>query len=83
MVDSILNFLSVTVTTAGNEEFLDMVAGIQSSRMNDQRADLPRYPGLNSQEVIDQYLHNQPSDAPDDKFFEMLMRCQVSNQRFL
>lgn len=54
-----------------------MVAGIQSSRMNDQRAELPRYPGLNSQEVITQYLHNQPTEEPDDAFFEMLMRCQV------
>lgn len=62
----------------GSEEFLDMVAGIQSSRMNDQRAELPRYPGLNSQEVITQYLHHQPTEEPDDAFFEMLMRCQGS-----
>ena len=55
-----------------------MVAGIQSSRMNDQRAELPRYPGLNSQEVITQYLNNQPTEEPDDAFFEMLMRCQVN-----
>jgi hypothetical protein len=55
-----------------------MVAGIQSSRMNDQRAELPRYPGLNSQDVINQYLHNQPTEEPDDAFFEMLMRCQVN-----
>lgn len=67
----------IGLSLAGSEEFLDMVAGIQSSRMNDQRAELPRYPGLNSQEVITQYLHNQPTEEPDDAFFEMLMRCQV------
>lgn len=67
----------IDLSLSGSEEFLDMVAGIQSSRMNDQRAELPRYPGLNSQEVITQYLHNQPTEEPDDAFFEMLMRCQV------
>lgn len=67
----------IVLSLTGSEEFLDMVAGIQSSRMNDQRAELPRYPGLNSQEVITQYLHNQPTEEPDDAFFEMLMRCQV------
>ncbi|XP_013420307.1 G-protein-signaling modulator 2 isoform X2 [Lingula anatina] len=60
------------------DEFLDMVAGIQGSRMNDQRAHLPQFPGLNnSQAVIGQLLHNSPDTAvPDDNFFEMLMRCQ-------
>lgn len=67
----------IVLSLTGSEEFLDMVAGIQSSRMNDQRAELPRYPGLNSQEVITQYLHNQPTEEPDDAFFEMLMHCQV------
>ena len=61
------------------DEFLDMVAGIQGSRMNDQRAAMPKFPGLhNSQEVLDQ-LMNKSDDAThlDDGFFEMLMRCQV------
>lgn len=72
----------IDISLSGSEEFLDMVAGIQSSRMNDQRAELPRYPGLNSQEVITQYLHNQPTEEPDDAFFEMLMRCQVQLTAF-
>ncbi|KAH3793053.1 hypothetical protein DPMN_146555 [Dreissena polymorpha] len=55
-----------------------MVAGIQGLRMNDQRASLPQFPGLNSQAVINQYLRERNvNDVPDDSFFEMLMRCQV------
>lgn len=55
-----------------------MIAGIQGSRMNDQRATLPQFPGLNSQAVINQYLRSRiDQDVPDDSFFEMLMRCQV------
>ena len=57
-----------------------MVAGIQGSRMNDQRATLPEFPGLhNSQEVIDQLMTNK-SHVLDDGFYEMLMRCQVRNR---
>lgn len=61
-------------------EFLDLVAGIQGSRMNDQRADLPEFPGLHNQdEVIGQYVTNRREDnALDDQFFEMLIRCQGS-----
>ncbi|KAH3793577.1 hypothetical protein DPMN_147091 [Dreissena polymorpha] len=67
-----------TVSTPDSENFLDMVAGIQGSRMNDQRASLPQFPGLNSQAVINQYLRERNvNDVPDDSFFEMLMRCQV------
>ena len=58
-----------------------MVAGIQGSRMNDQRAAMPKFPGLhNSQEVLDQLMTNKSDEAThlDDGFFEMLMRCQVS-----
>ncbi|XP_033732122.1 G-protein-signaling modulator 2-like isoform X2 [Pecten maximus] len=70
---------SMSAASEGNEEFLDMVAGIQSSRMNDQRAALPQFPGLNSQTVIDQFLKQRSdSHVPDDNFFEMLMRCQGS-----
>ena len=48
--------------------------------MNDQRATMPKFPGLhNSQEVLDQLMTNKSDDAThlDDGFFEMLMRCQV------
>ena len=66
--------------TAQADEFLDMVAGIQGSRMDDQRAAMPKFPGLhNSQEVLDQLMTNKSDEAThlDDGFFEMLMRCQV------
>jgi G-protein signaling modulator 2 len=55
-----------------------MVAGIQGSRMNDQRAVLPEFPGLNNRDaVIGQFINRREDSQPDDGFFEMLMRCQV------
>lgn len=67
------------MASPGTEELLDMVAGFQGSRMNDQRASLPSFPGLNSGDVINQLLTSgQDSQVPDDSFFEMLMRCQVN-----
>ncbi|XP_050403151.1 G-protein-signaling modulator 2 isoform X2 [Patella vulgata] len=70
-----------TVPHSGTDELLDMVAGIQGSRMNDQRAELPvvpRFPGLNSQEVIGQYLQRTEERHPEDDFLEMLMRSQAT-----
>ncbi|KAL4219602.1 G-protein-signaling modulator 2 [Mactra antiquata] len=76
---------SKMVSTPDSDNFLDMIAGIQGSRMNDQRASLPQFPGLNSQTVINQYLRQRNvGDVPDDNFFEMLMRCQgarIDDQR--
>ncbi|KAK2143363.1 hypothetical protein LSH36_851g00062 [Paralvinella palmiformis] len=67
-------------TSIQASEFLDLVAGIQGSRMNDQRADLPEFPGLhNQEEVIGQYMTSRREENDlDDQFFEMLMRCQGS-----
>jgi len=57
-----------------------MVAGIQGARMNDQRATLANFPGLNnSREVIGQFVANRRDDSLDDQFFEMLIRCQVGH----
>ncbi|XP_025112167.1 G-protein-signaling modulator 2-like isoform X2 [Pomacea canaliculata] len=71
--------LASLVASPGTEELLDMVAGFQGSRMNDQRASLPSFPGLNSGDVINQLLTSgQDSQVPDDSFFEMLMRCQAT-----
>ncbi|XP_014790024.2 G-protein-signaling modulator 2, partial [Octopus bimaculoides] len=65
------------------EEFLDMIAGLQSSRMNDQRASLPQFPGLTSRAVIRPYLEKKKDDTvPDDKFFDMLMRCQKDEENY-
>lgn len=78
--------LASLVAPPGTEELMDMVAGVQASRMNDQRASLPTFPGLNSGAVINQLLTNrQDNQVPDDSFFEMLMRCQATrleDQRF-
>ena len=81
-----------------------MVAGMQSNRMNDQRATLPDFPGLHNSQAIRDLLARQKQQEqqrqqqlqqqqqqqqqqqlntqqamPDDSFFEMLMRCQVSD----
>ena len=60
-----------------------MVAGIQGSRMDDQRAEPPLFPGLrNGAAAIEPYRHDEPSggstDTLNDQFFDMLVRCQVS-----
>ncbi|CAG5132126.1 unnamed protein product, partial [Candidula unifasciata] len=68
------------VSSPASEKLMDMVAGFQASRMNDQRASLPSFPGLTSQEVIGQLLSSSNEEKlifPDDNFFEMLMRCQT------
>ena len=67
------------------EDLLDLIAGMQSRRMDEQRASLPKLPGLNNAnpDILRQLSsHAEPSceDAatlPDENFFEMLMRCQV------
>ena len=66
------------------EDLLDLIAGMQSRRMDEQRASLPRLPGLNNAhpDILRRLSSNTESseDAatlPDENFFEMLMRCQV------
>jgi len=57
-----------------------MIAGIQGSRMDDQRSSVAVFPGLHrSQTVIGQFAatRQQEDNALDDQFFDMLMRCQV------
>ena len=79
--------------TEQDTAFFDMVAGIQGSRMNDQRAQMPAFPGLHNQEAVIGPLVGGTTAAAggagprtrtgaaasnlDDQFFEMLMRCQV------
>ena len=67
------------------EDLLDLIAGMQSRRMDEQRASLPRLPGLNNAnaDILRRLSSNaevsaqESSALPDDNFFEMLMRCQV------
>ncbi len=72
-------YIFISANSPQAEEFLDMVAGIQGSRMNDQRASLPNFPGLhNSQEIIGHILNSKSdSESLDDGFFDMIFRCQV------
>jgi len=83
-------YVDVTANTrVDDDEFLDMIASIQGSRMDDQRADaVTLFPGLhNSPALMRQMaaaahgtltpLSTQPTILDDDQFFETLMRCQV------
>ena len=73
---------------AAKEELLDMIAGAQSSRLNEQRAPW-NLPGLNKskQPEILQRLSVATTDKdslPDDTFFEQLMKMQgtrIEDQR--
>ena len=68
-----------------DDEFLDMIASIQGSRMDDQRADAAAlFPGLHSSPAVMRQLatgaHSVSTDGTildDEQFFETLMRCQV------
>lgn len=61
----IILVLSNNFTFRDGEDLLELIAGMQSKRMDEQRVTLPYLPGLNT---------NQDSD---DSFIEMLVRCQV------
>lgn len=56
------------------EDLLEMIVGMQSKRMDEQRVELSHLPGLQPNSL--QRLE-PASNAPDDEFLEMLMRCQV------
>ena len=59
---------------------MELIAGMQSRRMDEQRASLPTLPGLTNQQELLQRLssNNDTTALPDDNFFDMLMRCQGS-----
>lgn len=60
------------------EDLLELIAGMQSKRMDEQRVTLPHLPGLHSNK-------NKSNDEPpmplnqdtEDSFLEMLVKCQV------
>ncbi|XP_023234019.1 G-protein-signaling modulator 2-like [Centruroides sculpturatus] len=74
------------------DDLFDLIAGIQSRRLDEQRASLPRLPGLNIPTTTNIHRNNNnnieqnllrrtsvgSSTLPDDDFFDMLMRCQAS-----
>lgn len=62
---------------------MDLIASYQCSRLNDQRATLPTFAvGMpENKETIVQLISTTSEEtklAPDDPFFEILMRSQVS-----
>lgn len=67
------------------DDLLDLIVGMQSKRMDEQRVELPHLPGLHppsstsSQNPVIQRLSLADANnaTPDDAFLEMLMRCQV------
>jgi G-protein signaling modulator 2 len=70
---------------AMQDDLLDLIAGMQSKRMDEQRVALPHLPGLHppTQSQVLQRLSvtgmgGDGNITPDDTFLEMLMRCQVS-----
>merc|ERR550519_3174497 len=73
----------------GKEDLLDLIAGAQSSRLNEQRAPWAVLPGLtrSKQPEILQRLSVATTDKdslPDDSFFEQLMKMQgtrIEDQR--
>lgn len=60
---------------------MELIIGMQSRRMDEQRASLPTLPGLTNQKVLSNFPKPSKDDTslPDDNFFDMLMRCQVKN----
>lgn len=62
------------------EELLDLIVGMQSRRMDEQRTSLPQLPGLRRNNHNNNSLHHRMSvgSVPEDDFFDMIVRCQGS-----
>lgn len=83
--------LSSDATTNVKEDLLELIAGMQSKRLDEQRASLPRLPGLNNNNNNNhppprllRRFSTDSTNVPDDSFFDMLMRCQgtrIEDQR--
>lgn len=62
------------------DDLLELIAGMQSKRMDEQRVTLPYLPGLNANPKTQAVLKTpvrSPQDT-DDSFIDMLLRCQSS-----
>lgn len=58
---------------------LEMIADLQSERMDEQRASLPGLIGRGANQNIDILKRTgESNNDTDEKFIDMLMRCQVS-----
>lgn len=77
---------SVPVVSPNTDEFLDLLASSQSRRLDDQRASFSNLPGLrltknNNQSVLEHLMTNDKKE-PDEDFFDILVKCQVSVHTF-
>lgn len=62
------------------DDLLELIAGMQSKRMDEQRVTLPYLPGLNTNPKHQATMKTPvrtPQDA-DDSFIDMVLRCQSS-----
>lgn len=78
------HWILLWLLVAMQDDLLDLIAGMQSKRMDEQRVALPHLPGLHppTQSQMLQRLSaagrgGDGNTTPDDTFLEMLMRCQV------
>lgn len=67
--------MSLGESSTTPDDLLDLIAGMQSKRMDEQRVELPQE-GLQKPRVLQRLSDAAPTAAPDDTFLEMLMRCQ-------
>ncbi|KAH7980151.1 hypothetical protein HPB49_013458 [Dermacentor silvarum] len=62
------------------EELLDLIVGMQSRRMDEQRTSLPQLPGLRRNNHNNNSLHHHHrmsvGSVLEDDFFDMIVRCQ-------
>lgn len=79
---------AAAAAATNKDDLLDMIAGMQSNRMDEQRAALPNLPGLvqrfvrssnnNNNNNNAEEQNNNNNMAPDDMFLEQVARCQGS-----
>ncbi|TRY81832.1 hypothetical protein DNTS_000533 [Danionella cerebrum] len=77
---------SESATSPGQEPFLQLLANAQDRRLDEQRAVAGNsLPGLrtlsehsNQRMVLSQVLASTDATEPDDRFFDMLLKCQES-----
>ncbi|XP_032455230.1 G-protein-signaling modulator 2-like [Nasonia vitripennis] len=72
---------SLNQNKAGNkdkdeEDLMQLIAGMQSKRMDEQRVALPYLPGLNTTKRKTPVESSNQSLVEEDSFFEKLVRCQ-------
>lgn len=72
--------LSESAVSQGQDAFLGALASVQSRRVEDQRAvgSVPVLCNSTRQTTLSQLMANADTSEPDDHFFDMLVKSQVS-----